>query len=55
LLPGHSPAEVPSREGEVLKAVGDGKTNEDIAFQLGISVKSVEKHLDGIFTRLGAA
>lgn len=50
-----SPAEISSRELEVLKAVVEGKTNQEIAFQLGISVKTVEKHLDGIFTKLGVA
>ncbi|HWQ83439.1 MAG TPA: response regulator transcription factor [Anaerolineales bacterium] len=53
---GHqTPAEISSREKEVLKGVVDGKTNQEIAFQLGISVKTVEKHLDGLFTKLGVA
>lgn len=50
-----SPADISNRELEVLKAVVEGKTNQEIAFQLGISVKTVEKHLDGIFTKLGVA
>lgn len=49
------PAELSARELEVLKGVVDGKTNQEIAFQLGISVKTIEKHLDGIFTKLGVA
>ena len=49
------PTELSARELEVLKGVVDGKTNQEIAFQLGISVKTIEKHLDGIFTKLGVA
>jgi DNA-binding NarL/FixJ family response regulator len=40
------------REVEVLKLVVDGKTNQEIGLALGISDKTVEKHLDGIFTKL---
>jgi len=49
------PVELSARELEVLKGVVEGKTNQEIAFQLGISVKTIEKHLDGIFTKLGVA
>ena len=41
------------REIEVLRQVVDGKTNQEIAFALGISEKTVEKHLEGVFARLG--
>jgi DNA-binding NarL/FixJ family response regulator len=41
------------REIEVLRQVVDGKTNQEIAFALGISEKTVEKHLEGVFTKLG--
>ena len=40
------------REGEVLKLVVEGKTNQEIGLALGISEKTVEKHLDGVFTKL---
>ena len=50
-----TPGELSNRELEVLKGVVDGKTNQEIGMQLGISVKTVEKHLDGIFTKLGVA
>lgn len=43
------------RETEVLSAVVDGKTNQEIALALGISEKTVEKHMDGVFTKLGVA
>lgn len=40
------------REIEVLKLVTAGKTNQEIGQSLGISEKTVEKHLDGVFTKL---
>ena len=41
------------RELEVLQAVANGKTNQEIAVLLGISEKTVEKHMEGIFGKLG--
>lgn len=43
------------REAEVLKGVVAGKTNQEIGLDLGISEKTVEKHLDGVFNKLGVA
>ena len=40
------------RELEVLGEVASGKTNQEIGFQLGISQKTVEKHLEAIYTKL---
>ncbi len=40
------------RELSVLELVVGGKTNQEIGIALGISEKTVEKHLDGIFTKL---
>jgi DNA-binding NarL/FixJ family response regulator len=44
-----------SREQEVLQAVAAGKTNQEIGLALGISEKTVEKHLEGIFSKLRVA
>lgn len=41
------------RELDVLQLVVDGKTNAEIGFNLGISEKTVEKHLDAIFRKMG--
>ncbi len=41
-----------SRETQVLGLVVEGRTNQEIGLALDISVKTVEKHLDGIFTKL---
>jgi DNA-binding NarL/FixJ family response regulator len=43
------------REEQVLKLVVEGKTNQEIGYALGISEKTVEKHLEGIFTKLKVA
>lgn len=44
-----------SREVEVLRLVVSGKTNQEIGIALGISEKTVEKHLEGVFSKLGVA
>ena len=41
------------REMEVLHLVVDGKTNAEIGLNLGISEKTVEKHLEAIFRKMG--
>lgn len=45
--------ELTSRELKVLDLVVDGKTNNQIGLALGISAKTVEKHLHAIFRKLG--
>jgi DNA-binding NarL/FixJ family response regulator len=51
----HPPMGLTDREVEVLRAVVAGKTNQEIGLALGIRPKTVEKHLDGIFTKLGVS
>jgi DNA-binding CsgD family transcriptional regulator len=41
------------REAEILLWAADGKTNADIAIIVGVSQRTVEKHLEHIFTKLG--
>jgi DNA-binding CsgD family transcriptional regulator len=41
------------REAEVLAWVAKGKTNEQIGLILGISVRTVQKHLEHVFSKLG--
>jgi DNA-binding NarL/FixJ family response regulator len=51
-----SQAEILSpRESEVLRAVIDGKTNQEIAVHMFISEKTVEKHIVAIFRKLGVS
>jgi DNA-binding NarL/FixJ family response regulator len=41
------------REREVLELVAEGLSNQAIAGRLGIALRSVEKHVSTIFTKLG--
>ena len=41
------------RELEVIKQVARGKTNEEIAGPLGISIGAVKNHLYDIYSKLG--
>ena len=41
-----------SRELEVLRLIAQGKTNREIAGDLGISDKTVARHISNIFTKL---
>ncbi|HET9610116.1 MAG TPA: LuxR family transcriptional regulator [Acidimicrobiales bacterium] len=47
--------DVTKREREVLRLVAGGRTNRQIATELGISAKTVERHLSNIFIKLGVA
>lgn len=49
------PPPLTEREMEALKLVVAGKTNQEIGQALGISEKTVEKHLDGVFTKLNVS
>lgn len=42
-----------SREGEVLSWLSKGKTNRDIAQILGLSPRTIDKHLEQIYSKLG--
>ena len=44
--------ELTDRELQVLRQVVDGKTNKEIGFELGISQKTVEKHLESLYAKL---
>lgn len=49
----HSPAkELSNRELDVLRLVAAGKTNIEIGHALGISEKTVEKHIGALFNKL---
>jgi DNA-binding NarL/FixJ family response regulator len=49
-----TPATLPltSREAEVLQLVAEGKANKQTAAELGISIKTVEKHRQSLMTKL---
>jgi DNA-binding NarL/FixJ family response regulator len=43
------------REKDVIKLLLQGKSNKQIALELGISNRTVEFHLGNIYTKLGVA
>jgi DNA-binding CsgD family transcriptional regulator/GAF domain-containing protein len=48
-----TPLGLSRREAEVLACVADGKTNAEVALLLFITVRTVKKHLERIFDKLG--
>ena len=44
-----------AREAEVLRLVADGKTNRQISEELVLSERTVAKHLDHVYTKLGVS
>jgi two-component system nitrate/nitrite response regulator NarL len=53
---GNSPSHVTSRltlrEGEIVSAIRDGKSNKEIALKFSISEETVKRHLSNIFAKL---
>ena len=45
-------ARLSSREMEVLQLIAEGKANKQIAAELGISIKTVEKHREHLMSKL---
>jgi DNA-binding NarL/FixJ family response regulator len=43
------------READVLRLVADGRTNSDIAEALVLSPKTVKRHVENIFNKLGVS
>lgn len=43
------------REGQVLALVASGLTNREIAYRLGLSDRTVQFHLNGVFNKTGAS
>lgn len=50
--PGGNPFELTTREEEVLQLIAEGLPNKGIATQLGISIKTVEKHRQKVMDKL---
>lgn len=47
-----SPARLTLRENQVLKLIAEGFPNKNVAVQLGISIKTVEKHRQHVMNKL---
>jgi DNA-binding CsgD family transcriptional regulator len=42
------------REAEVMRIVARGKSNQEIATSMAVSVRTVQKHLENVYEKLGA-
>lgn len=51
--PGRTPGGLTGREVEVLRLIASGKTNRAIARELGLSERTVARHVHNIFTKIG--
>ena len=51
-LAGKNGAQLTSREMEVLQLIAEGKANKETASELGISMKTVEKHRENLMAKL---
>ncbi|MGW4928471.1 LuxR C-terminal-related transcriptional regulator [Agromyces sp. NPDC004153] len=49
-----APGSLTAREAEVLRLVAAGRTNEEIAAELVLSVRTVERHVSNIYAKIGA-
>src|ERR1051325_5726201 len=49
----HAANRLTSRESEVLQLIAEGKANKQIASELGLSIKTVEKHRQQLMNKLG--
>lgn len=49
---GRRPERLTQRESEVLACLAEGQTNKAIAARLGISPRTVQKHLQRIYAKL---
>ena len=47
-------SDLTQRELQILQLVIEGKTNKAIAHEIQISAKTVEFHLDNVYSKLGA-
>jgi two-component system nitrate/nitrite response regulator NarL len=48
-----SPAPLTPRENQIAQAIANGRSNRDIASQLGITEQTVKNHLTNIFGKVG--
>jgi DNA-binding NarL/FixJ family response regulator len=51
----HLPAGLTPRESEVLRLVAQGRSNRDIADVLVLSPRTVKRHVENIFDKLGVS
>ncbi len=54
-LPAADPVALTPRETEVLRVLGQGASNKDIARTLGVQASTVERHVTNLYRKLGRA
>jgi DNA-binding CsgD family transcriptional regulator len=54
-VPGQTSADLTARELEVLRLVAQGATNRSIGTALGLSERTVDRHVSNIFAKLGVS
>ncbi|HEY7008598.1 MAG TPA: LuxR C-terminal-related transcriptional regulator [Jatrophihabitantaceae bacterium] len=54
-VPGHTGAGLTAREVQVLRLMGQGGTNRSIGAALGLSTRTVDRHVSNIFAKLGVS
>jgi HD-GYP domain-containing protein (c-di-GMP phosphodiesterase class II) len=52
---GSWPAGLSDREVEVLRLIARGKTNKEVAADLTVSVKTVGRHVENLYTKIGVS
>ena len=50
--PANEPVELTTRETQALELIAQGLRNKEIAVEMGISIKTVEKHRQGVMNKL---
>lgn len=50
-----NPVYLTPRELDVLRLIAQGKFNKEIACELGVSIKTVEKHIANVFAKLNVS
>jgi DNA-binding NarL/FixJ family response regulator len=48
------PAGLSPRQAQVLRLIADGKTNREIAETLVLSLRTVERHVEDLYAKIGA-
>jgi DNA-binding NarL/FixJ family response regulator len=51
----HHPGDLTRREAQILRLIADGESNQAIAGELVLSVRTVERHIANIYQKIGAA
>jgi DNA-binding NarL/FixJ family response regulator len=54
VITGGFPDGLTQREAEILCSIASGKSNREIAHELGLSVRTVERHITNLYAKIDA-